>query len=203
MALAPHRLVWMNLWLEAPAERDAALTREVAAALAPFGRATVTSRGPYPRTPELLRYDVELVPTSATADCLRALGLSPDEDGDWPDWEHTGTDTFLHPAVRGAQVGEEEAATPPPFDNGDVVTVLDSPTAREEGLVGAEAVVHNSFYLPDEPDPLLRRWHHQVMPEGRETLEPFESADLRPTGRRTAVEDVPDAVHIAHAGPQA
>ncbi|MFF3005557.1 hypothetical protein ACFVTF_22400 [Kitasatospora sp. NPDC057940] len=201
MALAPHRLVWMSLWLEAPVEQDAALTREVAVALAPFGRVTVTSRGPYRRTPELLSFDVELVPSSSTTDCLLALGLSPDEDGDWPVWERTGGGVFLHPAVRGAQVGEEEAATPPPFENGDVVTVLDSPTAREEGLVGVEAVVHSSFYLPDEPDPLLRRWRHQVMPEGREMLEPFESAELRPTGRREVVADVPDPVYIAHAGP--
>ncbi|MEU6232920.1 hypothetical protein [Kitasatospora sp. NPDC047058] len=199
MTLAPYRCVWMNLWVKGPEERGAGLTREVAAALAPLGRVTVVSRGPYWRTPEVLEFDVELEPVSSTTDCLLALGLRPDEDGDWPAWERRGDEVFLHPAVLGAQVGEEEAATPPPLENGEVVVILDGPAAREEGLVGAEAVVHGSFY-PDEPDPLLRRWHHQVMPEGRETLEPFESAGLRPTGRRSVIAERPEAVDVARAG---
>ncbi|WP_406193934.1 hypothetical protein OH807_03995 [Kitasatospora sp. NBC_01560] len=200
MTLAPYRSVWMNLWVDAPAEQGAALTREIAAVLAPFGPVTVTSRGPYWRTPELLRLDVELVPATTTTECLRALGLHPDEDGDWPTRERARDGEFLHPAVQGAQVGEEEAGTPPPFGNGEVVVVLDSPAAREEGLAGAEAVVHSSFYDPRQPDPLLRRWQHQVMPEGREMLEPFASTELRPTGRRAAVPGPPPAVYVARAG---
>ncbi|MET9404101.1 hypothetical protein [Kitasatospora sp. NPDC002965] len=201
MPLAPHRLVWMNLRLEAPTEEGPRLTRAVADALAPLGRVTVTSRGPHWRTPSLLLLDVELTPSASTTHCLLALGLRPDEHGDWPRWERTARgDVFLHPAVRGAEVGEEEAATAPPFANGDVVTILDGPTAREQALVGARGVVHNSFYATDQPDPLLRHWYHQVMPDGREQLEPFRSAELRATGHRVAVDEEPAAEHVATAG---
>ncbi|MFD0273958.1 hypothetical protein ACFVHB_08585 [Kitasatospora sp. NPDC127111] len=199
MTLAPYRHVWMNLWVRAPEEQGAELTREVAAALAPLGRVTVVSRGPYRRSPELLAFDVELEPVTSTTDCLLALGFRPDEHGFWPGWERRGDEVFLHPAVVGAQPGEEEAAAPSPFRNGEVVVILDCPAAREEGLVGAEAVVHSSFY-PDEPDPLLRRWHHQVLAGGRERLEPFESAELRATGRRGVVVGPSEAVHVARAG---
>ncbi|MFD9574561.1 hypothetical protein ACFWBI_32665 [Streptomyces sp. NPDC059982] len=200
MTLAPYRSVWMNLWVDAPTEQDTALTREIAAVLAPFGPVTVTSRGPYQRTPDLLQLDVELVPATSTTDCLRTLGLHPDEDGDWPARDRARDGEFLHPAVRGAQVGEEEAGTPPPFANGEVVVVLDCPAAREEDLVGTKAVVHNAFYDPAERDPLLRRWQHHVMAEGRETLEPFASTELRPTGRRAAIPGPPPAVDVARDG---
>ncbi|MFD0345732.1 hypothetical protein ACFQ0M_05845 [Kitasatospora aburaviensis] len=96
---------------------------------------------------------------------------------------------------------EEEAAAPSPFANGEVVVILDGATAREEALVGVEGVVHGSFYDADEPDPLLRRWQHYVMPEGREVLEPFPSAGLRATGRRVVVEEQPLPVHVATDGP--
>ncbi|MFE7563435.1 hypothetical protein [Kitasatospora sp. NPDC057500] len=119
--------------MEAGNEEGVDLIRAIAATLSPHGRVTVTDRGPYRRTPALLLVEVELVPLTSATDCMHALGLNPDKDGDWPAWERSHKDdVFLHPCVRGATAGEEEASTPPPFNPGDVVVVLDSPAAREE-----------------------------------------------------------------------
>ncbi len=172
MPIAHHRLIWLNLWVEAGDEESADLTRAIAATLSPYGRVTVTSRGPYWRTPALLLVEVELVPLTSTTDCLHDLGLNPDRDGDWPAWERSQNgDVFLHPAVRGATVGEEEASVPTPFASGDVV------------------------YSAAEPDPLKREWRHHVMPEGRDTLELFESTELSPLGRRAVIHQEPPVVH--------
>ncbi|MFD7412165.1 hypothetical protein [Kitasatospora purpeofusca] len=196
MPIAPHRLIWLNLWVEADNEESADLTRVIAATLSRYGRVTVTSRGPYWRTPALLLVEVELVPPTSTTDCLHDLGLNPDRDGDWPAWERSQNgDVFLHPAVRGATVGEEEASMPSPFTPRDVVVIHDCPAAREEDLVGADAVVHGSFYSTGEPDPLKREWRHHVMPEGRDSLELFASTELSPVGRRVVIHREPPVVH--------
>ncbi|MER6548452.1 hypothetical protein [Streptomyces sp. NPDC001250] len=132
---------------------------------------------------------------------LRKGGLAGgDPDGMWRDWERPRDGgVFLHPAVYGVQVGEEEAAAPPLFEDGDIVMIRDCADARAEGLAGAEAVVHSAGYDADQADPLLRSWYHHVMPEGRDTLEPFDESDLQATGRRVTV----DEQRPAHLGVSA
>ncbi|MFF4392824.1 hypothetical protein ACFY0G_39780 [Streptomyces sp. NPDC001552] len=185
MPIAPFRRIWMNIWAQASASDSAALTEALTTALSPYGEVLVTAKGPYWRTPEMLEFQVSLVPSGTTADCLHALGCAQDPDGLWRDWEQPRDGgVFLHPVVYGVQVGEEEASAPPLFRAGDIVVIRDCADARAEGLAGAEAVVHSAGYDSDQPDPLLRCWYHYVMPEGRDTLEPFDENDLQATGRR-------------------
>ncbi|MCX5207662.1 hypothetical protein OG897_40465 [Streptomyces sp. NBC_00237] len=185
MPLAPYRRIWISLWVQAPVEDGPALAQALAAVLAPHGEVQVTSNGPYWRTPEMLEFSVLLTPVLSTTDCLHSLGCTQDVDGMWQDWErphHKGA-VFLHPAVYGAQMGEEEAATAPAFQRGDIVVIRDCADARAEDLVASEAVVHYPSYDSGQPDPLLRNWFYQVMPRGRDRLEPFDEHDLQPTGR--------------------
>ncbi|MFD9484147.1 hypothetical protein ACFWBX_09110 [Streptomyces sp. NPDC059991] len=174
-----------------------ALSEVLASALSPHGEVLVTPKGRYWRTPEMLEFLVFLTPSGTTMDCLHALGFPQDPDGMWRDWERPRDGgVFLHPAVYGVQVGEEEAAAPPLFKDGDIVVIRDCSDARAQRLVGTEAVVHSAGYDADQPDPLLRRWHHHVMPEGCDTLEPFDESDLRATGRSVTVDDEWQPAHL-------
>lgn len=182
MALAPYRLVWLALWVQAPPERSAAVAELLRAALTPYGEVVVHARGPYHRTPEMLHYEVDLTPRSSAPECLRALGFRRDEHG-WSDWERRpGAGTFLHPSVYGALAGELEAAAAPRFGTGDVVRVRDRPETRELGLAGAEVVVGDPDYDPDV-DPALRTWRYSVNVEGQDEVECLDEDALEPTGR--------------------
>ncbi|WP_369214571.1 hypothetical protein [Streptomyces flavofungini] len=138
------------------------------------------ARGPFPRTPEMLHFEIDLTPRASAAECLRALGF------DWVGhgWERpTDGRAFLHPAVYGAEAGEMEAAAAPRFGMGDVVRVLDSPDARELGLVDAEVIVGSPDYDTDT-EPQCRTWRYSVHVEGQDETEDLSEGDLEPTGRR-------------------
>ncbi|MFF8451023.1 hypothetical protein ACF06Q_25525 [Streptomyces leeuwenhoekii] len=183
MALAPYRLVWLALWAQAPPERNAALAEHFRTALAPHGEVVVHARGPYPRTPEMLHFEVDLTPRHSAPACLRALGFRQDDFG-WTDWERTADGgVFLHPAVYGAQAGALEAAAAPLFRTGDVVRVRDRAEARALGLVGAEVVVGHPDYDPDTA-PALRTWRYSLHIEGQDDVECLDESALEPTGRR-------------------
>ncbi|MEU7603489.1 hypothetical protein [Streptomyces sp. NPDC041003] len=195
MPIAPFRKIWISIWAQASSSDIAVLSEVLTSALSPYGDVLVTPKGPYWRTPEMLEFQVLLVPSGSTWDCLQALGCTQDPDGMWRDWERPRDGgVFLHPAVYGVQVGEAEAAAPPLFNDGDIVVIRDCADARAEDLVGAEAVVHGAGYDADQPDPLLRRWYHRVMPKGRSELEPFAESDLQPTGRHITT----DLQRLAH-----
>ncbi|OSZ59842.1 hypothetical protein OQI_14095 [Streptomyces pharetrae CZA14] len=184
MSAAPYRLVRLALWVEASPREEAALTESLREALAPHGDVVVHGRGPVPRTPDLLHFEVELTPRGSTSDCLKALGFTWEEDYGWSESERpVDGGVFLCPAVYGAQAGEAEAAAAPQFETGDVVRVRDSPQARELGLVGAEVVVGHPDYDASVA-PAHRTWRYSVHIEGQDETEDLDERDLRPTGRR-------------------
>ncbi|MFJ8646113.1 hypothetical protein ACIRNI_08310 [Streptomyces sp. NPDC093546] len=186
MVLAPYRLVWLALWAQAPPEESAALAAHLRAALAPHGEVVAHARGPFPRTPDTLHFDVELTPHGTTSACLHALGFSWREDFGWSDWERpVDGGVFLHPAVYGARAGELEAAAAPLFGTGDVVRVRDSGEARALGLVGAEVIVGHPAYDTDtDIGPAYRTWRYSVHVEARDETEDLHERDLEPVGRR-------------------
>ncbi|WP_399921062.1 hypothetical protein [Streptomyces kanamyceticus] len=184
MALAPFRLVWLALWVEASPEENAALTEHLRTALIRHGDVAVHARGPFHRTPEMLHFEVDLKPHSTTSDCLRALGFTWDEDFGWSEWERpVNGGAFLHPAVYGAQAGEMEAAAAPRFETGDIVRVRNSDEARRLGLAGSKvAVLHPQN--DEEADPSHRTWRYSVHIEGQEETGDLDESSLEPTGRR-------------------
>ncbi|QNS05069.1 MBL fold metallo-hydrolase [Streptomyces xanthii] len=184
-ALAPYRLVWLALWAEATPQQETELAEHLRAALEPHGTVIVPARGPFPRTPEMLHFEIDLTPNGSAPDCLQALGFTQDKEfGGWNgSWErpvHGGV--FLHPTVYGAQAGEMGAATAPRFKTGDVVRVGDSADARELGLAGAEVIVGHPDY-EDGTAPAQRAWYYSLHVEGRDETEFLDEADLHPTGR--------------------
>ncbi|MEU6680281.1 hypothetical protein [Streptomyces sp. NPDC046925] len=179
MVLAPYRLIWLALWVEASPEESAAFTEHFRTALAPHGEVAVHARDPFPRTPQMLHFEIDLTPRASTSECLRALGFDWGGHG----WERpVDGRAFLHPAVHGAQCGEMEAATAPRFETGDVVRVRDSCGARELGLVGAEVIVGFPDYDADTK-PQCRTWRYSVHVEGQDETEDLAEGDLEPTGR--------------------
>ncbi|MEB3963576.1 hypothetical protein OKJ48_25535 [Streptomyces kunmingensis] len=179
MTLAPYRLVWLALWVEASPAENAAFTEHFRAALAPHGEVVVHARGPFHRTPELLHFEIDLTPRESASACLQALGF----DRVAHVWERPADGrAFLHPAVHGALAGETEAATAPRFETGDVVRVRNSSDARELGLVDAEVIVGLPDYDADTK-PQQRTWRYSVHVEGQDETEDLAEGDLEPTGR--------------------
>ncbi|MFJ4326575.1 hypothetical protein ACIP3A_26090 [Streptomyces tricolor] len=126
-----------------------------------------------PRTPEMLHFEIDLIPRGSASDCLRALGWERPVDGG----------VFLHPAVYGAQPATWRRLPPPGFRTGDVVRVRDSPQVRARGLAGAEVIVGH----PDrdgDTDPLTGRGAVSGNVEGQDETEDLAERDLEPTGRR-------------------
>ncbi|MGW0902994.1 hypothetical protein [Streptomyces sp. NPDC002853] len=179
MILAPYRVVWLALWVEASPAENAAFTELFRAALATHGEVAVHARGPFHRTPEMLHFEIDLTPRTSTSACLQALGF----DRVGHDWERPADGrAFLHPAVHGAQAGEIEAATAPQFDTGDVVRVRDTSDARELGLVAAEVIIGFPDY-DASTQPGCRTWRYSVHVEGQDETEDFDEGSLEPTGR--------------------
>ena len=142
---------------------------------------TCTSRGPYWKIPAKLEFNVELTPHDRVDACLAALrAIAPHG---WRDdvWSRPAAgDSFLDPRVDWAWILWAEASSPPRFRDGEIVVVGDCQAAREEGLVGARAVVGGlSAPAPDDGRP---QWAYSVMPEGWDGMISFEELDLQPTG---------------------
>ncbi|NEC67765.1 hypothetical protein [Streptomyces sp. SID9727] len=194
MPLAPYRLVWLALWVEASSTENAAFTEHFRAALAPHGEVTVHAYGPFHRTPQMLHFEIDLTPREAASECLQALGFNWVGDG----WERpVDGKAFLHPAVHGAQAGAMEAATAPRYVTGDIVRVRDSPDAYELGLVGAEVIVGHPDYDADAR-PEVRTWRYSVHVEGQDETEDLTESDLEPTGRH--VQLYGERINITHDG---
>lgn len=187
MPLAPYRLVWISLWVEAPPSEGAEFASFFRDALAVHGEVEVSAPEQSERRPGWLRFGVEVTPHGSTAACLRELGFRFDEIGGW-EWPGDGG-AFLHPAVRPDCVtaDKEEAAAPPRFRTGDVVRVGDCTEAREEGLVGAEVAVGSSHYLDPDAPPTHRTWdcmvHRLTDSEELEVCPYLPEHALTPTGR--------------------
>lgn len=151
--LAAFRRIWIGIWAQASSNESVALSEALASALSPHGEVLVTPKGPCWRTREMLEFLVFLVPSGTTMGCRHALEFTLDPDGMWRDWERPRDGgVFLHPAVYGVQVSEEEAAAPPLFKDSDIVVNRDCADARAQRLVGAEAVVHSASYDADQPE---------------------------------------------------
>ncbi|MEV0530134.1 hypothetical protein AB0I66_42695 [Streptomyces sp. NPDC050439] len=179
MVLAPYRLIWLALRVEASPAENAAFTEHFRTALAPHGEVAVHARGPFNRTPQIQHFDIDLTPRTPTSACLQTLGFDWGEHG----WERPADGKgFLHPAVHSAQSGEMEAATAPQFKTGDVVRVRDSLDARALGLVDAEVIVGFPDYDTDTK-PQCRTWRYCVHVEGQDETEDLAEGDLEPTGR--------------------
>lgn len=178
--LPGHRHVHLRLFAEAPTSDSSDIASALATSLSPHGSVEVREHGPYSKIPENLEFTVQLTPLGSVASCLSALGVGGDG---WTDdvWNHVPGSAFLHPSIKWASVLTEEAMSPPRFKYSEIVLVLDSPAAREQGLAGKEAVVRGSS-APTPGDAEAATWHYAVAADGGD-LVMLSEEQLQPTGR--------------------
>jgi hypothetical protein len=178
-----YRRVYLRLFAEAPVVDGADapdLTEVLGRRLAAYGQATVRNDGRYWKIAENVEYTVVLIPTGSVDDCVAALCATA---GGWSDdvWNHRpGGSTFLHPSIVWASVAWAAAASPASFADGDIVVILDCETARDEEIVGSEAVVLGAT----TPATLDDEWTYPVIADGLGEVIIFAGSELQPTGRR-------------------
>lgn len=194
----PYRRVHLRLFAQAPPGDSAELAAALAQHLAGYGHAQVHEHGRYWKVPEYLEFSVELAPQGTADECVTALrAIDP---AGWSDdvWNRRPDGPALwHPSVCWASIWSQEAATPPPFADGDVVIILDCPTARRERIVDAEAVVCG--HAAPVVDARLAQWSFAVRLDSGDTFMLSES-ELVATGRRATGGTAPTWISVTPDG---